>query len=193
MPHRHRGKSSVSLAAVMLSVCLSWTASSEQKQAIEEPASYRTSNYRSEVPLTLKGAKVIGSAQKLHSFLRKNKGSVLIDAFPAPHKPDNFPINDLWIEPARETLPGAIWLANTGLGNIPEELETLLRTQLKQLTSNDKQRNVIIFCEPACWHSWNAAKRAVSYGYANIYWYRQGVTGWQQAGFPVTEQQPVRP
>lgn len=191
MPHRR--KTSASLSIVLLSVLLSYSASSDQKQTVKEPATYRTSDYRSEVPLTVAGAKVIDSAQQLQNFLRKNKDSVLLDAFPAPHKPDNFPTDELWIEPERETLPGALWLANTGLGNLPEELETLLKTQLKQLTSNDKKRNVIIFCEPACWHSWNAAKRAASYGYSNIYWYRQGVTGWQEARFPVTVQQPVRP
>ncbi len=191
MPHRR--KTSACLSIILLSIFLPSSASSDQRQIVEEPAAYRTSNYRSEVPLTLKGAKVIDSAQQLQSFLRQNKNSILLDAYPAPQKPDNFPTNDLWIEPERETLPGAIWLANTGMGNIPAALETLLKTQLTQLSSNDKQRDVIIFCEPACWHSWNAAKRAVSYGYSNIYWYRQGVTGWQQAGFSVTVQQPVRP
>ncbi len=191
MPHRH--KNSACLSIVLLFVFLPYFVSSDQRQIVEEPAAYRTSDYRSEVPLTLKGAKVIDSAQQLQSFLRQNKDAILLDAFPAPHKPDNFPTNDLWLEPERETLPSAVWLANTGLGNIPEELEALLQTQLKRLTSNDKQHSVIIFCEPACWHSWNAAKRAASYGYSNIYWYRQGVTGWQQAGFPVTVQQPVRP
>ncbi len=191
MPHRR--KTSAGLAIVLLSVFLSSSASSDQRRIVEEPAAYRTSDYRSEVPLTLKGARVIDSAQQLQKFLRQNKNAILLDAYPAPHKPDNFPTNDLWLEPERKTLPGAVWLANTGLGNIPKALETLLKTQLTQLTSNDKQRNVIIFCEPACWHSWNAAKRAASYGYSNIYWYRQGVTGWQQAGFPVSVQQPVRP
>jgi PQQ-dependent catabolism-associated CXXCW motif protein len=189
----YRCEKSISLTIFILSVFLSCFANSEQKPLIKEPAAYRTSDYRSEVPLTVKGAKVIDTAQQLQSFLRKNENSVLLDAFPAPHKPNNFPIDDLWIEPERVTLPGALWLANTGMGNLPEELEELLITQLKQLTSNDKQRSVIIFCEPACWHSWNASKRAVSYGYSNIYWYRQGVTGWQQAGFSVTVQQPVRP
>lgn len=188
-----RRNASAARCIVLLSVFLCCSVSSDQKQRVEEPAGFRTSEYRSQVPLTLQGAKVIDSAQQLRSFLRKHKDSVLLDAFPAPHKPDNFPTDDLWIEPERQTLPGALWLANTGLGNLPEELEALLKSQLKQLTSNDKQRHVIIFCEPACWHSWNAAKRAAAFGYSNIYWYRQGVTGWQQAGFPVTVQQPVRP
>jgi PQQ-dependent catabolism-associated CXXCW motif protein len=189
----YRSKILVSPSVLILSAFLSCFANSEQKELVKEPADYRTNDYRSAVPLTVKGAKVIDSAQQLQSFLHKNEDSILLDTFPAPHRPNNFPTNDLWIEPERETLPGALWLANTGMGILPEELDALLTTQLKQLTSNDKQRNVIIFCEPACWHSWNAAKRATSYGYSNIYWYRQGVTGWQQAGFPVTVQQPVRP
>jgi len=99
--------------------------------------------------------------------LRKNEGAVLLDSYPAPHKSKKLLKTELWIEPQRQTLPGTVWLANVGMGNLPEELE--------------------------CWHSWNAAKRAASYGYANIYWYRQGVKGWLEAGYPLTTVQPVRP
>jgi rhodanese-related sulfurtransferase len=43
--------------------------------------------------------------------------------------------------------------------------------------------------------SWNAAKRAIGYGYQHVYWYRDGVEGWQAAGFhtAVVEPQPEPP
>jgi rhodanese-related sulfurtransferase len=38
--------------------------------------------------------------------------------------------------------------------------------------------------------SWNAAKRALSYGYTNIAWYREGTDGWAAALLPLEEVQP---
>ena len=84
----YRPEKSIPLSIFILSVFLSCSANSEQKHVVKEPAAYRTSDYRSEVPLTVKGAKVIDSAQQLQSFLRKNEDSVLLDAFPAPHQLD---------------------------------------------------------------------------------------------------------
>lgn len=183
----------VPLALALIATAFFDSVEADQNQAIAEPATYRTKDYRSAVPLTVKGAKVIDSALQLHTFLRSNENSVLLDSYPAPHKSAELLVTELWIEPQRETLPGAVWLANTGMGNLPDELETLLKTQLRQLTQSDEQRPIIVFCEPQCWHSWNAAKRVASYGYANVYWYRQGVQGWREANYPLAKQQPVRP
>ncbi len=188
-----RIKAAVSFCITLLYITFPCLVTADQAKTIKEPHTYRTSNYKSEVPLTVSGAKVIETAQELHNFLQKNPDSVLLDVYPAPRKPDNLPADDIWIEPKRKTLPSAIWLANVGFGTLPQELDILLQKQLKQLTADNNQSAVIIFCEPACWHSWNAAKRAVSYGYPNIYWYRQGVTGWVKAHFPVKTKHPVRP
>jgi PQQ-dependent catabolism-associated CXXCW motif protein len=162
-------------------------------QTVNEPDAYRTSNYNSEVPLGVTGAKVFDSAQQLDEFLRSNPDSIMLDVFPAARKPDNLAATELWIEPSRETISGAIWLANTGYGDPPAELKHFFSQQLAQLTARNKHRAIIIFCEPQCWHSWNASKRAVALGYTNIYWYRSGVSGWQAANMPAVTQQPVRP
>ena len=160
---------------------------------VEEPDDYRMSDYGGTVPLTVKGAHVIESANDLSAFLKENDQAVLLDVYPAARKPDNFSAADLWIEPYRQTLTGAIWLANTGLGVLPSNLDAWYMQQLEQLTQGNKDKTVVIFCEPECWHSWNAAKRAASYGYSHIYWYRQGVDGWQNAGLPTQEREPLRP
>ena len=39
--------------------------------------------------------------------------------------------------------------------------------------------------------SWNAAKRALSYGYSRVYWYPEGTDGWAAAGGELTEATPV--
>ena len=43
---------------------------------------------------------------------------------------------------------------------------------------------LVIYCQANCWMSWNAAKRALSYGYPNVAWYPEGTDGWQRADLP---------
>jgi rhodanese-related sulfurtransferase len=38
--------------------------------------------------------------------------------------------------------------------------------------------------------SWNAAKRILTYGYANVAWYPEGTDGWERSGLALTEAQP---
>ena len=164
-----------------------------QETIVQEPGDYRTNNYNTNVPMTVNGAKVIKTANQLAEFLRANKAAVLVDVYPAPRKPDNLPHSELWIEPTRTTLPKTVWLANTGLGALPPDLTQLFNQQLQQLATHHKNLIVIIFCEPRCWHSWNSVKRAVSLGYTNVYWYREGVAGWKEASFSLIKTQPKRP
>jgi hypothetical protein len=39
--------------------------------------------------------------------------------------------------------------------------------------------------------SWNAAKRAQSFGYTQFNWYPEGTDGWEAAGLPLEEKRPV--
>ena len=65
-------------------------------------------------------------------------------------------------------------------------------TELAKLTGGDKNRPVVFYCDANCWMSWNAAKRAlVELGYTSVYWYPEGVQGWQKVG-PADEPKPKR-
>jgi rhodanese-related sulfurtransferase len=39
--------------------------------------------------------------------------------------------------------------------------------------------------------SWNAAKRALSYGYTNVAWYPEGTDGWQRANLPLADRSQI--
>ena len=160
---------------------------------IKQPTLYRMSHYQAPVPKTVTGAKVITNAQQLQQFLSDHPKTVLLDVYPAPRKPNSYASSDIWIEPKRTTITHAIWLANVGLGGLTHSLEHHFRQQLDQLSNHNKQQIFVIFCEPKCWHSWNAAKRAASYGFSNIYWYQQGVTGWRNAKYQLVITKPSRP
>jgi len=48
----------------------------------------------------------------------------------------------------------------------------------------------VLYCHQQCWLSWNGAKRAIQYGYRNVYWFPEGIEGWRKAKLPTTVVQP---
>ncbi|WP_394212208.1 rhodanese-like domain-containing protein [Enterovibrio calviensis] len=173
-------------SAILLCFCALSVNAETNKVPVSEPDNYRTENYRASVPYSLIGATVIETPQALKQFMTLHD-PLLIDVYPAPNKPDNLLKTTLWIEPRRETLPNALWLANVGHGIMPDSLINLLKQNLPS------DQAVVIFCEPNCWHSWNAAKRALELGAQDVVWYRAGVTGWKEAGFALETHTPIRP
>jgi PQQ-dependent catabolism-associated CXXCW motif protein len=157
-----------------------------------EPDDLRMGDYNSEVPAGVSGAQVIVTAEELERFIAAAQPA-LLDVYPAPNRPEDLGEDVLWFEPSRATLPEAFWLANVGMGPAPAALETLLADTLEAVTAGDRSFPVVIFCEPRCWHSWNAAKRAVRLGYDNVHWYKGGVEAWRTAGLPLASVRPVRP
>jgi PQQ-dependent catabolism-associated CXXCW motif protein len=145
-----------------------------------EPPHYRMDDFRKPVPATLAGAKVIDT--EAAERLWEKKAAVFIDVFPKPHKPVNLPAGTLWIDPKHDTIPGAHWVPNVGYGALPAESETYFRSTLEALTERAPDKPLVFFCLRDCWMSWNAAKRAMEWGYKNVVWYPEGTDGWQEAG-----------
>ena len=49
-----------------------------------------------------------------------------------------------------------------------------------------KQTPIVFYCDDAsCPHSVKAIRKAVSYGYLNIFWLRGGIAEWKQKGLPL--------
>jgi PQQ-dependent catabolism-associated CXXCW motif protein len=153
-----------------------------------EPEGYRTDNYRAPVPATLAGARVLTTGEA-EAIWRAGK-AVFIDVLPHPPKPQNLPAGTIWREKPRLNIPGSIWLPDTGYGTLAAATEDYLREGLARATGGDKVKQMVIYCQADCWMSWNAAKRALSYGYSNVAWYPDGTDGWQRADLPVEESQP---
>jgi len=155
---------------------------------VAEPSGYRMEQYRSPVPATLKGATVVTTAQA--EALWRDRKAVFFDVMPQPPKPANLPAGTIWREKERNDIPGSIWLANVGYGAIPEETARYFADGLSVGTGGDKSRAVLFYCMTDCWMSWNAAKRALEWGYKSVVWYPQGADGWEQAGLPLEENRP---
>jgi quinoprotein dehydrogenase-associated probable ABC transporter substrate-binding protein/PQQ-dependent catabolism-associated CXXCW motif protein len=156
---------------------------------VAEPETYRMDGFRAPTPATIKGGKVITTEQAKR--LVEAGDAILIDVLPRPPKPQGLKDEDIWRPKPRYNIPGSVWLPNTGFGALSEPAEAYFKDNLSQLTGADQSRPLLIYCLADCWMSWNAAKRAISYGYRNVYWYPEGTDGWTAAGLPTEKSDPT--
>jgi PQQ-dependent catabolism-associated CXXCW motif protein len=105
-------------------------------------------------------------------------------------KPKDLPAGTIWRDKPRHNIPGSIWLANVGYGALTPEMEAYFRDSLAAATQGNTSTKLVVYCMTDCWMSWNAGKRAVSLGYANVLWYPAGADGWGSAGLPLAEAKP---
>ena len=154
----------------------------------EEPAGYRMGEYHAPTPQTLDGARVITTEQAIE--LWKAKSAVFVDALMRQPKPENLPKETVWRDPPRKDIPGSVWLANVGLGDLPAPVQRYFEQGLARATQSDKAKPLVFYCRRDCWASWNAAKRAISLGYSAVNWYPEGTTGWEEANQPLEARDP---
>ncbi len=153
-----------------------------------EPDGYRMEAYRAPVPATLQGARIVSTPEA--EALWRSGDAIFIDVLPRAPKPD-LPEGTVWREPAHHDIPGSVWLADVGYGALTPEMEEYFRDNLATLSGGDLERTLVIYCRSECWMSWNAAKRAASWGYTGIVWYPDGTDGWAAANLPLEERTPV--
>jgi PQQ-dependent catabolism-associated CXXCW motif protein len=156
--------------------------------AVDEPENYRTGEYRTPVPATLQGAKVVSAEDA--SKMWNDGSAVFIDVYPYAPKPPNLPAGTIWREPQHFSIENAKWLANIGYGVLSVETEAYFKRHLERLTGGDRAKALVFFCVRNCWMSWNSGKRALTYGYTNVYWFSEGTDAWQEIGLPVEAAKP---
>jgi len=157
-------------------------------QAEPEPTDYRQDDYRAPVPETLAGATVVSSEAAY--ALWKTGGAVFVDVMPRAPKPADLPEGTIWHEKPRISIPGAIWLPNVGYGQLAEVMHDYFRAGIVKATAGDPDRPLVFFCLDDCWMSWNAAKRALEYGHAQVVWYPEGADVWARLGYPTEQLEP---
>lgn len=161
----------------------------ENGSAVAEPAGYRMDQYRGPTPTTIAGGTVLGTAEV--QALLQQPGTILIDVLPQKKRPESLPADTLWLPQTRFNIPGSVWLPDVGRGALNEPVEAYFKSNLERLTGADRNRRIVIYCLARCWMSWNAAKRAIEYGYSSVYWYPGGTDDWTAAGLQTMESQPV--
>ena len=159
------------------------------QQNAPEPDQYRNENYRAPVPATLAGGRVLTTAEA--ETIWRAKTGIFIDVLPRAPKPQNLPAGTVWRDKPRLNIPGSVWLPDTGYGKLAAATEGYLRQGITNASGGNDDALLVIYCQADCWMSWNAAKRILSYGYHNVAWYPEGTDGWEFAGLPLADSQPV--
>src|SRR5271157_3966886 len=181
----------VSAASVI--VLAAWVlaggAAPDEARLPDEPESYRNGNYRTPTPATLRGARVISTVEA--QAIWRAGSAAFVDVLPHVPRPPDLPAGTLWRGQRRLNIPGSIWLPDTGYGELSAAAQDYLRSGLQRVTGGDRAMPLVIYCLRDCWMSWNAAKRAVSWGYTAVIWYPDGTDGWQDAGLPLAEAAPA--
>ncbi|HXH02436.1 MAG TPA: rhodanese-like domain-containing protein [Candidatus Competibacteraceae bacterium] len=156
----------------------------------------RDHDYRSPPPPSVAEATTIDTAELRQLMAEWGERLVLLDVMAVPKRPPapGQSGGGSWIpNKVRQHIAGSVWLPNVGYARLPPEMEQFYREHLERLSGGDMQRPIVLYCLEDCWMSWNAVRRAARYGYRNLYWYRAGTDGWQRAGLPLIEAEPVPP
>lgn len=162
-----------------------WTPSNA---AVTEPATVWQGDIKAPVPSTIAGGKVI-RARALARLIKQNN-VILIDVSNEQRRPAELAPGAPWLPVAHRAIPGARWLPGVGEGVTSPQLEEQFRRQLALSLANDANRPLVFYCHERCWLSWNAAKRAIGYGYKHVFWFPDGIEGWTAAGFPTVQVSP---
>jgi PQQ-dependent catabolism-associated CXXCW motif protein len=157
-------------------------------QMVPEPPGYRMEEYRAPTPSTLKGARVLTTAEA-HTLWEKRQ-AVFVDVLPQPPRPPGLPPSTIWRPKPRPNIPGSIWLPDTGYGALAPVMESYLERSLAKASGGNFGRPLVFYCLKDCWMSWNAAKRAMTLGYTSVAWYPDGTDGWVADGYPTELREP---
>ncbi|ANG62912.1 hypothetical protein A8C75_10725 [Marinobacterium aestuarii] len=174
-----------------LSVALSLPLSAAQSETPGNDATlfsadgYRIAQYRSPTPAAIDQAHTLDTAA-LQALLQQRPDTALLNVQALEWR------NGVFIEQeARMQIPGSYWLPNVGKGALESRWADYFRAQLATLRDKDSTRPLVFYCRADCWMSWNATRRAASWGYTALYWYPEGSDGWQDAMLSVEPGVPV--
>jgi PQQ-dependent catabolism-associated CXXCW motif protein len=179
-----------SLFSKAVALAIVATALPASAEGVSEPDGYRGEPYRAPVPDTLAGATVL-TTEMTHELWGKGAAR-FIDVLPRTPRPANLPEGTIWRDKPRNTIPGSMWLPNVGYQAIPDVDRSYFLYGLEKATGGDRSIPLVIFCLEECWMSWNAAKRALEFGYSSVHWYPEGTDGWTFHDHPVERVEPER-
>ena len=156
---------------------------------VDPETGFRMERYRAPVPADVPGGKTLDVPEAMQAQLQGK--TTFIDVYP-PKGLGPDPLDGHWvITEERRSIPGSIWLPEVGRGTLSSEAEDYFRRNLARLTGADPGASIVFFCTSDCWQSWNAARRAIGWGYTDVHWFPLGTDGWLEAGGELTNVQPV--
>lgn len=186
-----RMRLALSLTALLVADPLAARGTVEHRKAdpalFHSETGYRIDKQRAPTPDDIPGPAKVVTAVEARSLIED--GALPLDVSAAAQSRYD-ELSGTWLvsEP-RMSLPGAVWLPETGRGTLTDEMQTYLAQELA-VSSGSLDRAIVVFCVADCWMSWNAAQRIASLGYTEVHWFPLGTDGWIENGWPLY---PVEP
>ena len=154
------------------------------------PTGFRMSRYRGPTPHCAPYSTTLDT-KALQALLKKSPDLTLIDVSGIQRDPE-MDFGGIWFpSEKRNHIQGSVWLPNVGRGELSALIERYFQYNLQQLTQGQPDKELVFYCIADCWMSWNAAIRAASYGYQQVYWYKNGTDGWSEQGLPLVRATPL--
>jgi PQQ-dependent catabolism-associated CXXCW motif protein len=175
----------LALWCFMVLCAASGRASMTEPATAVEPATVWTGDVDAAVPATIAGGRVVHA--RALARLIKRRDVLVIDVSNEPRRPAELAPGAPWLPAPHRAVPGAHWIPGVGAGAIAPRLEEQFRSELAVSLGEDANRPLVFYCHARCWLSWNAAKRAIGFGYKRVYWFPDGIEGWTAAGLPVVQ------
>ncbi|MEE4279239.1 MAG: thioredoxin fold domain-containing protein [Halieaceae bacterium] len=158
-------------------------------QGFFNEAGYRSKHYRRPTPANPPAGQML-STEQLAAFIASD-APVLIDVQAVTVRPEIEEFGLSWLpDSPRMHIEGSTWLPNVGYAELDDRMTHFFRSNLERLSGGDFGRALVFYCVVDCWMSWNAIRRADSWGYSNLYWYPDGTDGWRDAGLPLVHGEP---
>jgi PQQ-dependent catabolism-associated CXXCW motif protein len=168
------------LALFLLCPVLPWSCPAVGAEGVAEPEGYWDGNVDAPTPSALHGGRVIHVAE-VEALLRQGK-ALVIDVSNTPRRPAELAPGAPWLPLPHRAIPNALWLPGAGAGALTQEVDDFYRSRLGRATAGNVDVPLVVYCHENCWLSWNAAKRAIGYGYRRVFWFPDGIEGWTAAG-----------
>ena len=159
---------------------LLWSCLAVGAEGAAEPEGYWEGKVDAPTPSTLQGGKVI-HVEEVEALLRQGK-AVVIDVSNTPRQPVELAPGAPWLPLPHRAIPGALWFPGVGAGALTREVDDFYRDRLQRATAGNVDVPLVVYCHENCWLSWNAAKRAIGYGYRRVFWFPEGIEGWTATG-----------
>ena len=141
----------------------------ERETGIPPTIARHTTTMHAPTPKSVPGAKTITTRELVELY--KTSKPVVINVLD-------------WTE-GSFALPGTLWIQGMGKARLSGTDFLELKSLLAQAIP-DKSVPVVVYCLSwECWLSYNAALTAHDLGFKNLYWYRGGISAWNQARLPV--------
>jgi PQQ-dependent catabolism-associated CXXCW motif protein len=168
------------LALFLLCPVLPWSCLAVRAAGVAEPEGYWEGDVGAPTPSTLRGGRVI-HVKEVEALLRQGK-AVVFDVSNTPRRPAELAPGAPWLPLPHRAIPDALWLPGVGAGALTQEVDDFYRGRLGRATAGNVDVPLVVYCHENCWLSWNAAKRAIGYGYRRVFWFPDGIEGWTAAG-----------